>query len=161
MQRTGIRDQGSEAARPAWVDGYVGIPFREHGRGRDGADCWGLVCLVYGDRAGIVLPPFDGEYEDIQDIAFLERLIRGHETSLPFRPVPLEAAQAMDLALVAEAGFACHIGVVVAPGWMLHCIRTANSRCDRYLDMPMRNRVERGGIHRYMPLEEVGEPDAT
>jgi cell wall-associated NlpC family hydrolase len=30
---------------PAWAADYVGIPFREHGRSRDGADCWGLYWL--------------------------------------------------------------------------------------------------------------------
>lgn len=44
---------------------YVGIPYVLHGRDRQGADCYGLVCLVYKEMLGIVLPEYT--YQDRQD----------------------------------------------------------------------------------------------
>lgn len=35
---------------------YAGTPYVERGRSIEGADCWGLVCVVYLEEAGIVLP---------------------------------------------------------------------------------------------------------
>lgn len=35
---------------------YAGIPYVDGGRSDDGADCWGLVRLVYDDEASIALP---------------------------------------------------------------------------------------------------------
>jgi cell wall-associated NlpC family hydrolase len=48
-----MRDLG---APPDWIGAYMGIPFLEGGRTRQGADCYGLARLVLAERFGIVLP---------------------------------------------------------------------------------------------------------
>lgn len=42
------------------------IPYLDYGRGYAGADCWGLVYLIYKDFLGITLDRYDGDY-DIED----------------------------------------------------------------------------------------------
>ena len=39
-----------------WSAGYVGLPWLDGGRSADGADCWGLVRLVYERELGNALP---------------------------------------------------------------------------------------------------------
>ena len=39
----------------SWWSGYVGMPYAEMGRGRDGVDCWGLVHLAFAECHGVSL----------------------------------------------------------------------------------------------------------
>ena len=34
---------------------YIGLPFKHHGRDRDGLDCWGLPMLYYREMLGVEL----------------------------------------------------------------------------------------------------------
>ena len=38
---------------PDWVSAYVGLPFKEGGRHRDGLDCYGLLRLVINERFAV------------------------------------------------------------------------------------------------------------
>lgn len=40
------------------MEDYITIPYREGGRDHGGADCWGLVGLVYQNETGKQLPFF-------------------------------------------------------------------------------------------------------
>ncbi|RJP54324.1 MAG: hypothetical protein C4583_03095 [Anaerolineaceae bacterium] len=42
-----------------WPECYIGIPHKEFGRDRDGADCWGLVRLVLLEQCKLFLPRYD------------------------------------------------------------------------------------------------------
>lgn len=41
-----------------WASRYVGIPYVWRGRSFDGADCWGLVRLIYEREFGVILPMY-------------------------------------------------------------------------------------------------------
>jgi cell wall-associated NlpC family hydrolase len=41
---------------------YVGVPFRARGRGFDGADCYGLVALLYREEFGLDLDDLSANY---------------------------------------------------------------------------------------------------
>lgn len=62
---------------PARAGTYVGIPYADHRSDRSGCDCWGLVRLVYRERAGVVLPAYAGDYGDEADTGGVRRLRRG------------------------------------------------------------------------------------
>ena len=40
------------------MDQFVGIPYIAHGRGYDGADCWGIVYLFYRDVLKTPIPDY-------------------------------------------------------------------------------------------------------
>ena len=116
---------------PAWVAGYIGLPFKPRGRDRDGLDCWGLKRLVYEEQYGIALPAYVGGYEgtsraDATDIA---RLIAGGKPA--WQAVP-EGAERLGDGIELRAGGVPHVGIVVAAGWMLHIVEGIESAIERY-----------------------------
>jgi cell wall-associated NlpC family hydrolase len=139
---------------PGWVADYIGLPWRERGRPRAGwraaradeevagCDCWGLLRLVLAERFGIDVPAYDGRYADTSDRAELVALIRGGTG--PWRAIWTSDAgggvggtaaagiQAGDGVLFRLAGQPCHVGVVVAKGWMLHVQGGTDSGLERF-----------------------------
>jgi len=59
---------------PAWIADYVGLPFKAHGRERNGVDCWGLVRLVLAERFRLALPSYAGGYAGVEDAEDIGRL---------------------------------------------------------------------------------------
>ena len=43
-----------------WLAKYIGLPHAPGGRGPFAFDCWGILCLVYANEYGIVLPDLPG-----------------------------------------------------------------------------------------------------
>ena len=97
---------------------YVGIPFREQGRALTGADCWGLVVLVYRAVLGVELPSHAEAYVTTQDRAAIAALIKGAKG--PWRDLEERQARPFDLVLMREAGQDCHIGILAERGMVLH-----------------------------------------
>ena len=128
---------------PSWVETYIGLPFKEHGRKRDGVDCWGLVRLVLAAQFDIDLPAYMAGYASTEDAADIARLIRGEMG--PWAET-LEARPG-DAVLMRLRAQPCHVGVIVAPGWMLHVEDGIDSCLDRYNGARWSRRVV--GLFRY------------
>lgn len=129
---------------------FVGLPFADHGRDREGADCWGGVRLVLRELRGIVLPDYGDGYRETMDsagigISIREGLVR--DFARVERPAPF------DLVIFNLAGKPWHVGLVVGPGRFLHWPQPdrdgndGTSRIERWADRKWRNRVE--GFYRY------------
>lgn len=116
---------------PAWIDAYVGLPFVDLGRDRQGVDCWGLVRLVLAERFRVEAPAWDGRYPDC-DMRSMRRMEAHVKGVLPLFE-RIEAPVAGDLVLVKVGGLPVHVGIVVAPGWMLHAEFGIDSACERIL----------------------------
>ena len=52
---------------PAWAGRYVGLAFRDHGRDREGVDCWGLLSLVMREQYGVELPSYADRYASAKE----------------------------------------------------------------------------------------------
>lgn len=100
-----------------WLQDYVGLPFAERGRGRDGVDCWGLACLVYADQLGIALPHHAEDYVSTADRETLQRLIA--EGRSCWREIPCDAVREFDLVELSNVGVP-HVGIAAGGGLMLH-----------------------------------------
>lgn len=134
----------------AALDDFIGLPFRDHGRDRDGCDCWGGVRLVLRELRGIVLPDYGGGYHGTMDcdgigVAIRDGLVRDF--------VPVARPQAFDLVIFNLAGKPWHVGLVVAPWRFLHWPQPddngndGSSRIARYTDRIWARRVE--GFYRH------------
>jgi len=135
---------------PAWTGRYIGIPFRDLGRDHLGCDCFGLVRLVLREEAGIALPEYATEYGCESNVTAVRRELDAAagsgswERIAPGRERTFDVAE-MTVVAPGPAGFRTvptHLGVVVAPGWLLHTERTAGALLGRYREDPsVRSRV--------------------
>lgn len=128
---------------PAWAAAYVGMPFVA--RGRDaaadgGLDCYGLVRAVLADRAGVTLPAYGacGQSRDKLRQAAAIALGRAAGT---WRRVTHGTERELDVAEIEEVykdrfnlfqSAPLHLGIVAAPGWLLHTKTETGARLDRY-----------------------------
>ena len=147
---------GGRVGEGGWTADYVGLPYADKGRDRDGVDCWGLVRLVYAELMGIELPSHADGYVSAAELADVTRAIRGN-----MRPwSPVARPHALDVVLLRIAGSEAHVGLIVGGGFMLHVhagIDTALERIDTAL---WRRRIV--GTYRHDSMVDgVGVVDAA
>lgn len=111
---------------------YIGIPFMDQGCGYDGCDCYGLVRLVYREELGIELPFLGDTYstayarnevnDTVKQIASAEWNL--DVTGGPYKP--------FDVLVFRRGADEAHVGLWIAPGWMLHILEGVDSCRERY-----------------------------
>jgi len=131
-----------------WAAHYIGLPYKDRGRSRDGLDCWGLVALVLAEQFGVSVPDFSADYTSAEDAADVGRLVRGERGK--WWEVPLGMEKPGDVVLFRILGHPCHTGVVIGGNKMLHCFRGWNSVLDDYTRLRWRDRIE--GFYRHEAL---------
>jgi cell wall-associated NlpC family hydrolase len=116
---------------PAWVSQYIGLPFKEGGRDRGGLDCYGLLRLVINEQFGGSVPLYQGiAYRPGEDRNLLAHLM--DERLRHWEPIPQGLEQPGDGMLLRVMGRPIHVGIVVAPGWMIHIEKDSDSIAERF-----------------------------
>lgn len=133
------------------LSAYVGIPFADRGRTRQGCDCWGLLRLVLAELRGVELPSFAEDYVTAADRAAIASLIGGHLDA--WQEVPAGQEQAFDGILMRGMGGVGHVGLVVRPGLLLHVEGGQTSCIERYRTGLLAQRVR--GFYRYAAASEL------
>ena len=122
------------------VSEYIGLPFQSGGRGPR-YDCYGLLRLVYTDRLAIEIPEHVGYTDTMTPVT--AAMIQGGlvDWRRVANPDPWDAV------LFNVDGRPNHIGLVIAPGWMLHTTRQKDACVEQYTRPYWRSRIE--GFYRY------------
>lgn len=118
----------------AWSNDYIGISFVARGDSRDGADCYGLVRLVYRERLGINLPSFAESYLTTRESADIAALLSDARQSPEWEPVRPGAEREFDVALCRIGDYASHVAIVIGGGRLLHADRESGVGTIRYRD---------------------------
>lgn len=123
---------------------YIGVPFREKGRSMDGADCWGLLKLIYSNELGIDdLPDFADRYENTRDKFNIPLLLHIERQ----RWEQVERPQETDAVMFNLAGLPIHVGIMISEDQFIHVTKGINA-CIESIDSPVwANRVQ--GFYRY------------
>ncbi len=127
---------------PAWVQTYLGIPWEE-------THCWDLVRRVLAERFGLSVPSYRDRYTSPTDADAVAAVVRAERQGWP--EVRDGEEQAGDVVLLRLVGQPVHVGLVVAPGDMLHTLRGLGARLERYRTVAWRRRIV--GFHRHPDLE--------
>ena len=125
------------------VSKYIGIPFRDGGRGWDGLDCWGLVLLAWKEEMGVSMPDMGDEYSsafargDVSGLfgKYTSQNWNEDVTALPRRP--------LDVLVFRFGPFELHAGLWVAPGEMLHVMQGMETAVERYDGFKWSKRLSR------------------
>ena len=133
---------------PFWAGHYIGLPFLDHGRDRNGLDCWGLVRLVMAEQFGIALPSYVDEYQRTTQVEKISALI-GRE-SQKWKIVPTGKEMCGDVAVLRVRGKPMHVGFVLGDQQMLHIELGINSVIERYTGARWAERI--AGFYRYKSL---------
>jgi cell wall-associated NlpC family hydrolase len=128
------------------ISSYIGIPFCEHGRDKEGCDCWGLFRIFYREQFGIYLPSYESEYKTLDDKETLSRLIKNGK-ELNWKPIRVGEEKFGDGILFRIMGYPMHVGVIVKKGWFLHILKGTDSVLEYYSSPVWNKRVI--GIFRY------------
>jgi cell wall-associated NlpC family hydrolase len=125
---------------PSWAAEYIGIPYKPGGRDRDGIDCWGLASLVWRERLGADLPPYDGPlWEAGADVIEVAGAAAGYAAR--FRSVDPGQERLGDGVLFRMLGHPMHLALVLSPGWMLHIDDTTTSCIEPYFGFRWQKRI--------------------
>ncbi len=144
---------------PAWCKQYIGLPFKRYGRDRSGVDCWGLYRLALGEQTGNWVPLYEQyTFSDLppeEDKAERARVAAQIQEDLGryWTQIPKGQEQPFDGVLMRIYGQPAHVGLVVAPGRMLHIEKGIDAAIEDYAGVHWRHRVL--GFYRY------GSPSAA
>lgn len=126
-----------------WTDEYINIRYLKDGRSRSGADCWGLVKLVYQERLNIILTDYAGILKD-QSVESLREIARIMKIERE-KWIRIIKPQLYDLVLLRAGLF--HIGLVTGKNEMLHTDKGIESTIEPLNGIQWKNRIE--GYYRY------------
>lgn len=130
---------------PFWVGQYIDIPFQEHGRTREGVDCWGLVRMIAEEQFGILLPCYATEYETTEDPNQTAPVV-AHEKKFWTEIAPGEE-QLGDVVVMRMLGQPIHVGMVVGDGRMIHALKGRGITLAAYGSLEWKHRIT--GFYRY------------
>lgn len=123
-----------------WADQYVGRPAR------GARPCWDLVRQVWIDRLGFVMPSFEDTADPEEAVALgaarFAHVATGREKEMDavMMLVPLQSRSAGN---VGFRNAETHIGVVVAPGLVLHVEKGGTAKVEDIRNLKV-SRILRG-----------------
>lgn len=115
-----------------WATEYIGIPWTDRGRSRDGVDCYGLVYLVLKEQFGINVPSYAEDYATARDAEEVGALIRAGIRSVQWERIEASQTKAGDVAMINQSGEPYHPGIVLDPPFFLNVLEGTAVALDKW-----------------------------
>lgn len=138
---------------PPWAAAYIGIPWREKGRDREGCDCWGLVTLVMREQFGLDLPSYAHDYTDTSEREQIAALLADGIPATGWGPV-VGVPRAGDGVVFRLMNAPWHVGLMVDAESFVHVEEGVGASCLERLDSYRWARRQHG-IFRHRALAAV------
>lgn len=119
---------------------YIEIPYENKGRSFEGADCWGLVRLVYLHEYQIQLSSFTNEYTDASESENVKEVIRYGKSLVKYKEK--SSPEYGDIIIFKFKGNPCHVGIFIGDNKVLHIMKGTNSVCERLNSIRLKGRIE-------------------
>lgn len=103
------------------IDKYIGIPFVDRGQDFNGADCYGLVRLIYKEELNTTIPEFNSSCTDTRRIwiDYIKQISEHWELVTEYEPMDVLAfAYDPNHPRVVQ-----HFGVYIGNGMMIHTLQ--------------------------------------
>ena len=109
---------------------YIGIPFLDTGRTKEGADCWGLIKLIYKETIDVDIPEYYISCDDVTCIA--ETVDRDLKTKWErqVNPEPLDVVTFKGL-VEGMPFLITHVGIYIGDNKLIHAVRDNTSAAVR------------------------------
>lgn len=119
------------------ISDLIGIPYKSHGREKEGSDCWGILYLFYKTILNIEIPRYEIGYKDADDFESVSYKINSHLNEWKEVKSPVFG----DVVLFNIAGKTVHAGVYLNESEFLHSLSGHNSAIDRLDSFAWRKRI--------------------
>ena len=124
----------------AWVNEYGRVPFRDKGRGLDGWDCWGCYRYAMHAQTGLLLPSYEGAYENTLDVAGVSEAIAKARDE-EWREIRAEERGLFDLILIRMRSAELHIAMALSRSLMLHAMEGVDTVVEKYRGLRWKHRI--------------------
>jgi len=115
------------------IDKYIGVPFEDRGESLNGADCYGIIRLIYRNELAIEIPSFHSSCHSTKAIFsdYIKQISQFWQLS--------KEPNLYDVVAMAHDPIhprvVQHFGVYLGNGKMLHTLETAGSHIVNIDDM--------------------------
>ena len=122
-----------------WTDSFIEIPFKCDGRDRNGCDCYGLICLIYRERLGIILPDYAGIFTD-HTMVTLKKVARTMEEGRK-RWALVDKPSPYDMVMLRTGRYVWHVGLAINKCDMIHTMAGIGSAIESFQNLYWKHRV--------------------
>ena len=119
------------------MNSYIGIPYMDRGRDRDGVDCWGLVQLWYREQLNIEVDDYLYAYTAAADFESVSDAIKKHKAEWQ----PVDDPEFGDVLVFKIAGYPMHVGIKMKGDDFLHAFQGTQSCLERLSDIAWNRRL--------------------
>jgi cell wall-associated NlpC family hydrolase len=123
----------------------IGVPYLDRGRTLDGADCWGLACIILKEFFKIKLPALNGDYDSVEELEGVHQTYMAKKDL--FDPISFDNRAPGDLIVMRVKGLPVHVGVILDQTFMIHTLPGHQSVRERYQAPTWAKRIE--GVYRW------------